>query len=170
MAQRVQIILEDDYDGGTAEETVSFALDGAEYEIDLSSKNASGLRDALAPWVAHARRLVVDASGPTNLPARPAPVTSGRGHSAKVTKSAAAAESRQRCGTPTRRLMLDLSARRLSDPLSRVSSVGTTGIERSWSCALGQHCSPRAPAVQGMSRWDSGGGRPSATRPSGPQT
>ena len=50
MAQRVQIILEDDYDGGTAVETVSFALDGAEYEIDLSAKNAAGLRDALAPW------------------------------------------------------------------------------------------------------------------------
>ena len=56
MAQRVQIILEDDYDGGTAEETVSFALDGAEYEIDLSSKNATGLREALAPWVARARK------------------------------------------------------------------------------------------------------------------
>ncbi len=57
MAQRVQIILEDDYDGGTAEETVTFALDGAEYEIDLSSKNATGLREALAPWVAHARKI-----------------------------------------------------------------------------------------------------------------
>ena len=57
MAQRVQIILEDDYDGGTADETVTFALDGAEYEIDLSSKNASGLRDALAPWVSHARKI-----------------------------------------------------------------------------------------------------------------
>ena len=56
MAQRVQIILEDDYDGGTADETVSFGLDGAEYEIDLSTKNASGLRDALAPWLAHARK------------------------------------------------------------------------------------------------------------------
>jgi Lsr2 len=56
MAQRVQIILEDDYDGGTADETVSFALDGAEYEIDLSSKNAAGLRDALAPWLSHARK------------------------------------------------------------------------------------------------------------------
>jgi hypothetical protein len=56
MAQRVQVILEDDYDGGTAEETVSFALDGAEYEIDLSSENAAGLRDALAPWLAHARK------------------------------------------------------------------------------------------------------------------
>jgi nucleoid-associated protein Lsr2 len=57
MAQRVQIILEDDYDGGTADETVTFSLDGAEYEIDLSSQNATGLRDALAPWVAHARKI-----------------------------------------------------------------------------------------------------------------
>jgi hypothetical protein len=56
MAQRVQVILEDDFDGGTAEETVTFALDGAEYEMDLSSDNASRLRDALAPWVAHARK------------------------------------------------------------------------------------------------------------------
>jgi hypothetical protein len=57
MAQRVQIILEDDYDGGSADETVSFALDGAEYEIDLSSKNATGLREALAPWMANARKI-----------------------------------------------------------------------------------------------------------------
>ena len=57
MAQRVQIILEDDFDGGEADETVSFALDGAEYEIDLSSANASELRNALAPWLAHARKV-----------------------------------------------------------------------------------------------------------------
>lgn len=56
MAQRVQIILEDDYDGGTAAETVSFGLDGAEYEIDLSDKNAEALRDTFAPWLAHARK------------------------------------------------------------------------------------------------------------------
>ena len=56
MAQRVQIILEDDYDGGKADETVSFSIDGAEYEIDLSAANAKGLRDALAPWLAHARK------------------------------------------------------------------------------------------------------------------
>jgi hypothetical protein len=57
LAQRVQVILEDDYDGGSADETVTFALDGAEYEIDLSAPNAASLRDALAPWVAHARRI-----------------------------------------------------------------------------------------------------------------
>lgn len=56
MAQRVQVVLEDDFDGGTAEETVSFALDGAEYEIDLSADNAEGLRDALAPYVGRARK------------------------------------------------------------------------------------------------------------------
>lgn len=56
MAQRVQVVLEDDYDGGTAEETVTFALDGAEYEIDLSAQNAADLRNLLAPWVAHARK------------------------------------------------------------------------------------------------------------------
>lgn len=56
MAQRVQIILEDDYDGGVADETVSFALDGTEYEIDLSAKNASVLRDAISPWLGHARK------------------------------------------------------------------------------------------------------------------
>src|SRR5918997_1775952 len=56
VAQRVQVILEDDFDGGDADETVSFSLDGADYEIDLSSDNAGKLREALAPWVAHARR------------------------------------------------------------------------------------------------------------------
>lgn len=56
MAQTVQIILEDDLDGGPAEETVRFSLDGAQYEIDLSSDNASTLRDALMPFAQSARR------------------------------------------------------------------------------------------------------------------
>lgn len=56
MAQRVQVILEDDLDGSQADETVLFGLDGAEYEVDLSSDNAQALRDALAQWVGVARR------------------------------------------------------------------------------------------------------------------
>jgi hypothetical protein len=56
MAQRVSIVLEDDIDGSVADETVTFALDGVTYEIDLNAKNAGGLRDALAPYVGHARR------------------------------------------------------------------------------------------------------------------
>jgi nucleoid-associated protein Lsr2 len=56
MAQRVHIVLEDDLDGTDAEETVTFGLDGVTYDIDLSSDNAAALRDALAPYVASARR------------------------------------------------------------------------------------------------------------------
>lgn len=56
MAQRVTIVLEDDLDGSSADETVTFALDGTTYEIDLNAKNAGKLRDALAPYVGHARK------------------------------------------------------------------------------------------------------------------
>ena len=54
MAQKVQVILVDDIDGGKAEETVSFSLDGVAYELDLSKKNAAKFRDALAPYVGSA--------------------------------------------------------------------------------------------------------------------
>ena len=57
MAQKVQVVLVDDLDGGAAEETVSFALDGVSYEIDLSAENAAQLREAFASWVGHARRV-----------------------------------------------------------------------------------------------------------------
>jgi hypothetical protein len=56
MAQRVEVVLIDDVDGGAAEETVTFAVDGVSYEIDLSEKNARKLRDDLAKWTGHARR------------------------------------------------------------------------------------------------------------------
>jgi hypothetical protein len=56
MAQKVHITLEDDLDGGDASETVAFGLDGRSYEIDLNDKNAKALRDALAKYVAGARR------------------------------------------------------------------------------------------------------------------
>ncbi len=56
MAQRVQVILVDDLDGGEATETVEFALDGVTYEVDLSDANAAKLRDDMAQWVGIARR------------------------------------------------------------------------------------------------------------------
>jgi hypothetical protein len=55
VAQRVQILLEDDTDKSTADETVAFSLDGVSYEIDLSSANAARLRDDMSHWVGHAR-------------------------------------------------------------------------------------------------------------------
>ena len=56
MAQRVEVTLVDDIDGGKASETVTFSLDGVTYEIDLSDKNARKLRDDFANWTGHARR------------------------------------------------------------------------------------------------------------------
>lgn len=57
MAQKVQVVLVDDLDGGPADETVTFSLDGVSYEIDLTHDNAAALRDALAPYVGHGRRI-----------------------------------------------------------------------------------------------------------------
>jgi len=57
VAQKVTVLLVDDIDGGPADETVSFSLDGVSYEIDLSAKNAGKLRDSLATHIGLARRL-----------------------------------------------------------------------------------------------------------------
>lgn len=56
MAQIREIRLIDDLDGEAADETVEFGIDGKNYEIDLSKENAARLRDALASYVAGARR------------------------------------------------------------------------------------------------------------------
>jgi Lsr2 len=56
MAQRVQTLLIDDLDGGDAEATVRFGLDGADYEIDLNAAHAAALRKALESYVKAARR------------------------------------------------------------------------------------------------------------------
>lgn len=80
MAQKVQVILVDDLDGGSANETVSFSLDGTAYEIDLSTKNAQKLRDAFASYVGAARK---------------AGRTSGRGRGARAGSAAADREQNQ---------------------------------------------------------------------------
>ncbi len=57
MAQKVKVELIDDLDGGKAEETVTFGLDGRGYDIDLSGKNAKALRKVLAPYIGSARKV-----------------------------------------------------------------------------------------------------------------
>jgi hypothetical protein len=78
MAQKVVVSLVDDLDGGEADETVEFGLDGKDYEVDLSSKNAEALRSAISEFVSAARR-----PGARRRP--------GRGASAPVAPSAARA-------------------------------------------------------------------------------
>lgn len=57
MAQKVNIVLVDDIDDSEASETVSFGLDGTTYEIDLNDKNAAALREALATYIGHGRKV-----------------------------------------------------------------------------------------------------------------
>ncbi|MFV0633706.1 histone-like nucleoid-structuring protein Lsr2 [Demequina sp.] len=57
MAQKVQVVLVDDLDGGEAHETVSFSIDNVAYEIDLSNEHAAELRADFARWKAKARRV-----------------------------------------------------------------------------------------------------------------
>jgi hypothetical protein len=58
MARKVQVILSDDLDENvSADETVSFALDGTTYEIDLSDKHAKELRDVFSRYVQAARKV-----------------------------------------------------------------------------------------------------------------
>ncbi len=56
MTKRVTILLTDDLDGGEATQTVRFALDGRELEIDLTDENAIKLRKTLLPFIAAGRR------------------------------------------------------------------------------------------------------------------
>ncbi|MEI5098553.1 Lsr2 family protein [Streptomyces sp. PmtG] len=63
MAQKVQVLLVDDLDGGEADETVTFALDGKTYEIDLTTANADKLRGLLDPYLKGGRRTGGRSSG-----------------------------------------------------------------------------------------------------------
>ena len=77
MAQKVHIVLEDDLDGSDASQTVAFGLDGTSYEIDLNDKHAAALRDALATYVGHGRKVSGSRRGRRSASA------ATNGHSAK---------------------------------------------------------------------------------------
>ncbi|MEV2239717.1 Lsr2 family protein [Micromonospora sp. NPDC049891] len=57
MAKQVITVLTDDLDGGKADRTVEFSLDGVAYTIDVSDENAGVLRKALDPFINAGRRL-----------------------------------------------------------------------------------------------------------------
>ncbi len=61
MAQRIEVLLTDDLDGTDIPagkgETITFALDGKTYEIDLTNKNVGALRKVLSPYVGAGRRV-----------------------------------------------------------------------------------------------------------------
>jgi hypothetical protein len=87
MARKIEVLLVDDLDGGTADETVTFSLDGAHYEIDLSSDNAKKLRSALQPFVEKGARQSGTAKR-GRAAGRPVRGTSSRERSAPPTSKA----------------------------------------------------------------------------------
>lgn len=70
MAQRTQVIVVDDLTGETLPDgqgqTVSFALDGTKYEIDLNKDNAEQLRESIKRYVQAARKVSRASTGPSN--------------------------------------------------------------------------------------------------------
>ena len=108
MAKTVIVKLTDDIDGGDAEETVHFSLDGKSYEIDVNATNAARVRAAFEPYIAKGR-----ASGST---ARPRAARTTAGPSEKTLFSQLSSEEKARF----RAWANMATARRISD--SRVNS------------------------------------------------
>jgi hypothetical protein len=109
MAKTVIVRLTDDIDGGDADETVHFALDGRSYEIDVNVANAARLRGALKPFIEKGR-----ARG--NQPSRQAPRATRRAPAEKTMYAQLEDEEKSRF----RAWANMATARRISD--SRVQS------------------------------------------------
>jgi len=84
MTKKIHVHLIDDLDASEASETVRFEVDGRNYEIDLSSRNAQKFRAEIAPFITHARRVITPArrrerTGTGQGPSRSRPGTAARG-------------------------------------------------------------------------------------------
>ena len=109
MAQRTEIVFTDDLDGGPADETVRFGIDGTQYEIDLSKAHAGELRSVLQPYVASARRVTAGGAGASRRARagrRPGAGrtrrTSGPGRGARASRSRTRAGSRPSSSSSSR--------------------------------------------------------------------
>ncbi len=113
MAKTVIVKLTDDIDGGDADETVQFALDGKSYEIDVNAKNAAQLRAAVKPFI--------DKGRPSASVAKARSARSGAAPAEKTLFSQLSDDEKKRF-----RVWADMAtARRISD--SRVNSWVAAG-------------------------------------------
>ncbi len=87
MAQKIQTLFIDDIDGGEADGTVRFSLDGTEYEIDLNAKHTDQLHTVLKTYIEHARKV--------GGSARRAPVGRGSRRTSTVDTTAVRAWARE---------------------------------------------------------------------------
>jgi nucleoid-associated protein Lsr2 len=92
MAQKVTVALEDDLDGGLADESVRFGLGGVEYEIDLSKRTPGRSVSSSRLSSSTPARLAGDSAAGPGVPqhAGSAAAISGRGRKARASRSATA--------------------------------------------------------------------------------
>jgi len=79
MAKKVKTWLTDDKEAAAghdieADQTVTFGIDGKNYEIDLSTKNATKLRNDIEQWQQYAR--LIGSARKSQITARPRAMTS----------------------------------------------------------------------------------------------
>lgn len=136
MSRKIQVMLHDDLDGGNADETVSFALDGVTYEIDLSKRNATALRAAMSRYIKAARS--------TRKPGRPASVSL----MGPVTKVPARIAVAARAGAGTGQRAISGPSRAVGRPVtagkskSAVAGVNPAAV-RQWAKSKGMAVSER---------------------------
>lgn len=125
MASKTVVELFDDLDGGRADETVSFALDGVEYEIDLSTANATALRNAMAEFIRHAHRVTGRTRRATVTASDAARILAGREAEAAA-KAGRSKNGRSSAGKADRSASVNVTAeiRRLaSESASKVTRI-----------------------------------------------
>jgi hypothetical protein len=89
MAKQIITVLTDDLDGGDADRTIEFGLDGVNYTIDLSEKNAGKLRKALDPYLTVASRARAGSYGRTSSRTAAAPTRANRDQNQAIREWAA---------------------------------------------------------------------------------
>jgi len=57
MVRKVSEVFTDDLDGAKATQTISFSVNGDEYEIDLSDSNADKFFSRIDRYISHGRRV-----------------------------------------------------------------------------------------------------------------
>lgn len=90
MARKIIQTILDDLDGTEGADTVTFALDGKSYEIDLSEDNRAALAEALAPYIKAGRRVSTNSFTPKASSRRAPAAGDGRTDLAAVREWAAA--------------------------------------------------------------------------------
>ena len=128
MAQRVTVELEDDLDGGPADETVRFGFGGTDYEIDLSKKNAAGSGGSWRPTSNMPASPDGDSAAGLRVPRRAvsAAVTSGHGRRTRASRSASAGASRRALSTSTKQLRPGRDAARITLGPSCLAALAPT--------------------------------------------